>query len=1483
MEKQTFFFLKASVFCLAIALIIPSGAVVSETFDVGQSDTSVSLSYSVDDLYFSNYGGYDVVELSEGNSVHIRGKPVIPFQRIHIALPQNTLVKSATAVHAEKITLPGSYELLPSQRPKPTNVLSEIESNMLVGDHTTETVAYSSLDAYPGEIVSFVYQTDLAGQAIAVVDVYPVQYISDRNTLQLYHSFDIKLETSEGYLCGDFLSQQSSSKDVETYESIVTSMVINPEDVSLQRYEDDTPQPFLPPGGPYDHVIIGDGIDESHWQPLVDWHTKRGLKDTYITVSYIDSNYAGANRKEKVRNFVKDAHASWGTMYFLIAGEHERVPFEYRTVYWDAGSTPSDQYYSDYDDDWTMEVFVGRVPAQGSTQVSTFVDKVLKYETNPPLSNYLLDALLIGMDANYETYLEMMKDDIDSNFIPNYFDVTKVYDSDSTNHKTKTIDALNDGQNLVNHADHASKTSLGLGSDGSLGISDVDNLVNDGKPCIFTTLGCDPNEMDYEDCIGEHFVIYNPDQAGVAFNGNTRHGYFYSGDNSPPYDLSIGIDYEWWESLFIRNKYILGETLADTKHNYAQPSDVSKHCEWTFNLQGGPAMPVWTEQPKSLTVTHPTTLPTGTSTFDVHVESSGTPVQDAYVCLWKTDEVYLTGYTDTTGDVTFNPSPSTEGVMYVTVTKHNYIPYRGQSQVEGDPDKPDAPTNPDPANGETNVQLSPTLSVDVSDPNGDSMDVTFYDASDDSVIGTDTNVASGSRASVDWSDANSYDATYSWYTIADDKTHGTTQSATWSFTTLAEPNDPPYAPTNPDPADGATGVDVDPTLSVDVSDPDGDSMDVTFYDASDDSVIGTDTNVASGSRASVVWSNRAYDTTYSWYTIADDGPGDTQSATWSFTTKPNTAPDTPMNPDPADGATDVPLSPMLSVDVNDPDGDAMTVSFYESDGTFIGDDTVTGSGTASAVYSNADQYTTEYFWYTVADDGTDSTTSPTWSFTTTELTSQQFTATADLPDLNGGITNDYTATHTTNNIYEAIKERGMYGVYADLAHKWTIDVDSGFSTYTFAVEAYHTPNSDGDDFRFSYSTDDVTYYDMFTVTKTSDNDAYQKYDLPDTLSGTVYIKVIDTDRQIWKPYQDTLYVDHMYIEGKAPNNPPDAPLNPVPADGAMGVSLSPTLSVDVSDSDGDSMDVTFYDASDDSVIGTDYNVPSGGTASTIWSDLSYQTTYDWYAIADDETDTTTSSTWSFTTEQTPPNNPPDAPNTPNPDDGATGVDTDPELSVLVTDPDGDSMDVTFYDASDDSVIGTDYNVLSGDRAYTIWSDLAYETTYNWYTKADDSINITLSETWSFTTKQQTSDLFYANADIPIDNGGITNDYTATHTSNNVYEAIKERGIWNVYADLTHKWTIDVSGGYDTYKFKLEAHHTTNTDGDDFIFSYSTDDSTYTDMVTVTKTSDDDTYYTYTIPSSLSGTIYIRVIDTDRALYKSYQDTLYVDHMYIEGK
>ncbi len=128
-------------------------------------------------------------------------------------------------------------------------------------------------------------------------------------------------------------------------------------------------------------------------------------------------------------------------------------------------------------------------------------------------------------------------------------------------------------------------------------------------------------------------------------------------------------------------------------------------------------------------------------------------------------------------------------------------------------------------------------------------------------------------------------------------------------------------------------------------------------------------------------------------------------------------------------------------------------------------------------------------------------------------------------------------------------------------------------------------------------------------------------------------------------------------------------------------------------------------------------------------------------------------------------------------------------------------------------------------------------------------------------------------------GTVSGDYIDTQTSDDTYEVLTEVVHAN-RSKLEHDWTFSVAGG-STVTFYVEAYKAGTEDS--FDFDYSTDGSNWTNMLTVTKTSDDDTDQSYSLPSSTSGTVYIRVIDTNRVNKAKDLDTVYVDHMYIRSE
>ncbi|UCG60122.1 MAG: metallophosphoesterase [Phycisphaerales bacterium] len=244
------------------------------------------------------------------------------------------------------------------------------------------------------------------------------------------------------------------------------------------------------------------------------------------------------------------------------------------------------------------------------------------------------------------------------------------------------------------------------------------------------------------------------------------------------------------------------------------------------------------------------------------------------------------------------------------------------------------------------------------------------------------------------------------------------------------------------------------------------------------------------------------------------------------------------NPSPADGAENVPVDAVLSWKAGI---DAVSHDVY-----FGTDEAAVADATPDSPEFRGNQEATsydpgpldpgvEYFWaIDEHDSGGTITYGYVWSFTTVPCL-----ANGDVP-VAGTVAGTYAATHASDNSYQTIteiKSQGKPPKLSYLEHKWTIDVPSGTKeSMTFSVEAFCSDNSEGDTFDFAYSTDDVSYTDMLAVTKTADDDTSQSFDLPVTLSGTVYVRVTDTDRTANATSLDTIYVDRMYIQ-YAPGSP----------------------------------------------------------------------------------------------------------------------------------------------------------------------------------------------------------------------------------------------------------------------------------------------------------------------------------------------------------
>jgi len=903
---------------LILTTFIP--AISAENKKLVNTKVIVTLEFNLDDFEFNKFNGYDIIRYSDGGLTTDLGKPLLPLKNILVAVPDEMIATNVNILEIDKIKLQSNFNIMPAQAPQK------------IGEK--ENIAYikksNDINSYSNKIVELNGMTDFVGQGIAILTIYPLQYNTDLKTLKLIKHIKLKIEGEIGYTCGDYLPNHFTEIDEQLYKEKVKEMVVNPEDVRLSKNQDFQPIDIEP--GDYDYVIITKNDWASAFQTLADWKTQKGVPAKIVTTEMIYANYSGSTNQEKIRNFIIDAHSSWGSAFFLLGGDTDTIP--YKTVTYDGDNIPTDTYYSDYDDDWTCEVNVGRASVIGiGTGVGTignFISKTLNYEKDPPTTNFAKNVSLFGFDLDWITDGEDCKIDIDNYYIPSNWTVNKVYDSDGGNHEDNVIYAVNSGQNLINHIDHCNEYNLGVGyynHDYLLNTSELDDFSNDDKQGTWYSIGCWAAAYDFENCIAEHFVR-DTDGGGVGFVGNTRYGWYYVGDD----DLaSLRYDRYFFKSFFIQNHYKLGDLFSDHKteaYFSMNQNDLNKYIFSELILLGDPELPLWTENPSSFDVSHPTEIFIGYSSFSVHVEDSeGGNIGNAYVCLWKDDEIYLTNYTDSSGDITFDISPTTEGNMTITVTKRNYIPYEDNVNIISN-QPPNVPSDPSPFDGETNVNLDADLSWTCSDPEGDPLtyDVYFGTNSPPALVSSNQTASFYNPGILD------YDTSYYWKIVAWDDFASSTEGPIWSFSTGS--NSPPDIPCFPHPPNASANVPIDTNLSWVCDDPEGDLLTFDVYFGITNPPPQVASNVTENDYDLEILE---FDTTYYWKIVAwDEHDASTAGPIWWFTTENNGQhpPSIPEVDGPPSGKVGVEYC--ITVNSSEPDGDNV---MYIVD---WGDDTTSG-------------------------------------------------------------------------------------------------------------------------------------------------------------------------------------------------------------------------------------------------------------------------------------------------------------------------------------------------------------------------------------------------------------------------------------------------------------------------------------------------------------------------------------------------------------
>lgn len=588
-----------------------------------------------------------------------------------------------------------------------------------------------------------------------------------------YLSFTIYLSTTGYPGNDPIYVQQRMRDDHEAYRKLLINIVENPEDTSAYTPNQISDTSIAVTSGirVYPYAIITRENNQGLWRPFIEWLNRKGKRAGTVTMEDI-LGYSGIDDIESdlsddadaLRNYLKYAYIH-GAVWVLLGGssisdihvdigdDDITIPIRYakknhfanppgsfscsgydvpRNYDWseadiyfselntqwerdgdgDPGETDKVSFSGDslyYDLDHFQELFVGRLPAIDSTDIISWVNKILNYEQNPGNGDY--DYLLKSFSSIADIWQSRGVDDIaQQHFTGNWaFHVAK---EDTVNADPSMligdyiIDSLSVFPGFVSWNNHgwprwictATSGPNGASADCKLrsyigddlscsddtpseNICSIDSVWNVDKPGFGFSLCCDVSRFScvygtYENQSFTAEYVTNKN-GGVGCIGATGATGTEPNPSCTPWAKFMFLDWVFNHDI-AHDPWNIPDRHRETGPAVAYMKAIRGDAfddAITLNLFGSPEQIIWNAIPSHFKVT----VNYSTDSVTVKNKITGANIEGALVCFASKDyskyyemRTNANGRTGIPAWYDFNVTDTT----HITVTKQNYIPYQ---------------------------------------------------------------------------------------------------------------------------------------------------------------------------------------------------------------------------------------------------------------------------------------------------------------------------------------------------------------------------------------------------------------------------------------------------------------------------------------------------------------------------------------------------------------------------------------------------------------------------------------------------------------------------------------------------------------------------------------------------------------------------------------------------------------------------------------
>ncbi|MDP8208432.1 MAG: C25 family cysteine peptidase [Candidatus Electryonea clarkiae] len=502
---------------------------------------------------------------------------------------------------------------------------------------------------------------------IAPLRISPVKYNSSQGTIEFHHEMKISV-TYTGNNQINTLDEPPAAMSRAFLPFYRT--LLNWDEGELDRYE--TYHGCV-------QVVMRDdpGLLDA-MQGWFDWKRQKGWKLTLLTDNDVD-NWSRASIRGELSDRYEEAETKFD--YVVVIGDATgafSVPPGTAGIQGDYGA--GDHGYTTLaGNDEFPDVSIGRISVENTMDAVKYVNKVLQYERTPYMDDttwYRRGMVAAGSDVSGISTIYLCRYTRKLMLEAGYTRVDTAFYNDGLGPvNTRSQSRWNSGisfylyRGLVGHGFQQ---------------ANIQNLTNARKFPVALDITCNTGDWANSFSISEAYI-----RAGTINSPTGAIGAIATASSFTLTRLNNAMAGGAVFSAFSQRAPALGDLLTGAKLNlwvnYHSFEDelVTNFSTW-INLMGDPLCWFWTDVPGTLQVSSPDTIELGKREFTVSVMGDDNPVKDAWVTLFKSDDMEDTVFHDLTGaagEIYLDADFEYPGTAWLTVTSQNYAPYREEIAI----------------------------------------------------------------------------------------------------------------------------------------------------------------------------------------------------------------------------------------------------------------------------------------------------------------------------------------------------------------------------------------------------------------------------------------------------------------------------------------------------------------------------------------------------------------------------------------------------------------------------------------------------------------------------------------------------------------------------------------------------------------------------------------------------------------------------------